>query len=178
MKKNSKKILPYKWAAIVTLWTFLLAVFFSLFSQYVVSNLYSIVVSFLILLIIILTGIVFDIIGIAATAADEAPFHAKAAKKVTGAKEAIYFVRNAGIVSNFSNDVIGDICGIISGSVGALIVFHISRLYPGFNTVLLSILLTAGIAALTVGGKALWEKHCDIQVNGNYPACQQNPVQD
>ncbi|HHX77603.1 MAG TPA: hypothetical protein GX697_04575 [Firmicutes bacterium] len=155
MKKNSKKILPYKWAAIVTLWTFLLAVFFSLFSQYVVTNLHSVVVSFLILLIIIFTGIVFDIIGIAATAADEAPFHAKAAKKVTGAKEAIYFVRNAGIVSNFSNDVIGDICGIISGSVGALIVFHLSRLYPGFNIALLSILLTAGIAALTVGGKAL-----------------------
>lgn len=40
-----------------------------------------ITISFVLLLVIILLGILFDIIGIAATAADEVPFHAMAAKK-------------------------------------------------------------------------------------------------
>ncbi len=155
MGKKLKKKLPYKWALGITFWTFILAMVISLASQIFTESIESVILSFVILFVIILIGVLGDIIGIAATAAEEKPFHAKAAKKVPGAKEAIFFVRNADVVSNFSNDVVGDVSGIVSGTLGALIVFQMRGRYPDMNTVTLSIILTAVIAALTVGGKAL-----------------------
>ncbi len=71
----------------------------------------------------------FDIIGIAVTTAKEMPFHAMAANKVEEAKYAIKLVKNASQVSNFCNDVIGDISGIISGSLGATIIFKLANIY-------------------------------------------------
>ncbi len=74
-------------------------------------------------------NIFFDIIGIAVTTAKEMPFHAMAANKVEEAKYAIKLVKNASQVSNFCNDVIGDISGIISGSLGATIIFKLANIY-------------------------------------------------
>jgi hypothetical protein len=155
MGKRTRKTMPYRWALWITLWTFLLAVLIALASQVLTDWIQSLFLSFLVLAAIILVGVLADIVGIAATAAEEKPFHAKAAKKVPGAREAIFFVRNAGMVSNFANDVIGDISGIVSGSLGALVVFQLKARYPGMNLVTWSIILTAVIAAVTVGGKAL-----------------------
>ena len=75
-------------------------------------------VAFGVLVCFIGLGIVFDIIGVAVTAADERPFHSMAAHKTPGAREALGLIRRANKVSSFCNDVVGDICGIISG------VFH------------------------------------------------------
>ncbi len=109
--------------------------------------------AFLVILFIILINIVFDIIGTAVTAAEETPFHAMASRKMYGAKQAIKLVRNADKVSNFCNDVVGDICGIISGAAGAYIIF---RLIGGHVTVsMIELAVTGMITALTVGGKAL-----------------------
>ncbi len=155
MGKRIKKKLPYKWALWITLWTFLLAIVIALASQFLTEFIGSLILSFLVLITIIIIGVLADIVGIAAAAAEEKPFHAKAAKKVPGAKEAIFFVRNADIVSNFSSDVIGDISGIVSGSLGALVVFQLNARYPDMNIFTWSIILTALIASLTVGGKAL-----------------------
>ncbi|MCL0043818.1 hypothetical protein M1M96_01885, partial [Peptococcaceae bacterium] len=63
----------------------------------------NIALSFIVLIIIIFVGIVFDTFGTAATAAREKPFHAMAAKKVLGAKQSIYLVRNADRVANIAN---------------------------------------------------------------------------
>ena len=41
------------------------------------------------------------------------------------ARQAIYIVRNADRVSNFCNDVIGDISGIISGTAVAFVVLKL-----------------------------------------------------
>ena len=71
------------------------------------------------------TGIVFDIIGVAVTATDESSFHSMAAKKVHGAAHAIRLVRHADRVSSFCNDVVGDICGTVSGAAAASIVFNL-----------------------------------------------------
>ena len=64
----------------------------------------------LILLLFILLGIMFDIIGVAVTAANPKPFNSMAAHRVKGAKEALYLIRNAEKVASFCNDVVGDIC--------------------------------------------------------------------
>ena len=99
-------------------------------------------------------GIVFDIIGVAVTAADPRPFHAMASHKEKGARESLMLLRNAGRVSSVCNDVVGDICGIISGSTAAIIV---TRLQEALNlrSVVFSLAVTALVSGLTIGGKAI-----------------------
>ena len=78
-----------------------------------------------------------------------------AANKVEEGKHALKLVKNASQVSNFCNDVIGDICGIISGAVGSTIIFKLSTKYNLGDSVILGVGVTAFIASFTVGGKAL-----------------------
>lgn len=114
----------------------------------------GLILSFAVLLVIILIGILFDIIGVSVTAAEEKPFHSMAAKKVPEAREALKMLRRAERVSSFCNDVVGDICGVISGSAAAVIA---AKAITGMSPVLGSVvqlLLSAVVAGLTVGGKA------------------------
>ena len=102
----------------------------------------------------ILLGIVFDIVGVAVTASDERPFHSMAAKKVPEAKEALNMLRRADRVSSFCNDVVGDICGVISGSASAVIAAQaVVGLQPLWASAV-QLLMSAVVAGLTVGGKA------------------------
>jgi Hemolysins and related proteins containing CBS domains len=114
----------------------------------------GILVAVIVLVIFILLGILFDIIGVAVTAADERPFHSMAAHREAGAGEALGLLHNASRVSSFCNDVVGDICGIVSGTTGAVIA---ARAQSALNaqTVLFSVGVTALISGLTIGGKAL-----------------------
>lgn len=110
--------------------------------------------SFAVLLVIVLLGIIFDIIGVAVTAAEERPFHSMAAKKVPEAMVAIRMLRKAERVSSFCNDVVGDICSVISGSASAVIV---ARVVMGTQPVIADVIqlfMSALVAGLTVGGKA------------------------
>lgn len=143
-----------KWVLGISIWTFVLGIAFSIIAENLVNSL-DIFLAFLTLIIIILIGIIFDIIGIAVARAEEKPFHSMAAKKIEEAKVAIRLVRNAGPVSNFCNDVVGDISGIISGAVGASLIYKLIDNYGFKNATWLSILMTAFTASLTVGGKAL-----------------------
>ncbi|HHX75067.1 MAG TPA: hypothetical protein GX699_09215 [Firmicutes bacterium] len=155
MGSDARNKSQVRWAVIITAWTFALAVFLGMVTQYLFAGLKSILLATVNLVIIIFVGILFDMIGIAATAADEVPLLAKAAKKTPGAREALFLIRHADRVSNFCNDVVGDIAGIISGSLGALLVLRLVA--GGFfrESPLISIFLTGIISALTVGGKAL-----------------------
>ena len=110
--------------------------------------------AFCVLAFFILLGILFDIIGVAVTAADERPFHSMAAHKAPGAREALKLIRRANKVSSFCNDGVGDICGIVSGATGAVIV---TQLQKSFSTqsVLISVAVTALVSGLTIGGKAM-----------------------
>ena len=87
-------------------------------------------------------------------AADPKPFHSMAAHKEKGAKEAIRLLKNANQVSSFCNDVVGDICGIVSGSTAAVIVVELQR-DLSTTSILISIAVTALISGITIGGKAL-----------------------
>ena len=151
-KKSGKKLTPdYRWIVTIFLLTMLISAAMSLISSNLLGNA-SMAVSFLILICIIAIGILFDIIGVAVTACPEAPFHAMASRKVPEAPDALRLLRSANRVSSFCNDVIGDICGVISGSASAVIAV---RVFSGkSNSALLDLLLSATVAALTVGGKA------------------------
>lgn len=153
----------FKNAMVVGGGTFFLAIGVSFISQYILAGIASLIVAFGLLVIVIFTGVFFDIIGVAATAAREAPLHARAAKKVRGARQAIYLVRNADRVASFSNDVVGDICGTLSGAIGAVIVQRlIARGWSVSNEIVLATIMTAAIAGVTVGGKA-WGKGLAIE---------------
>ena len=117
-KERSRTI---RWVVTIFLVTIVVSGVISLISDEVMEN-SGMAVAFLILLIIVMVGIIFDIIGVAVTSADEKPFHSMAARKVPGAKESIKLLRNAERVSSICNDVVGDICGIVSGSTATVIV--------------------------------------------------------
>ncbi len=112
-------------------------------------------VAFLILLFIIAVGIVFDIVGVAVTSADEKPFHAMASRKVPGAREAIVLLRNAGKVSSICNDVVGDICGVVSGAASASIAARVLSMGSFSWPQAITLAMSALVAGLTVGGKAV-----------------------
>ncbi|MFC7394229.1 hypothetical protein [Scopulibacillus cellulosilyticus] len=155
MKVDIKKSL--KWSISIAVITFVLAALFSIVSNTLLNGV-SWAVGMIIVLIIVLIGIFFDIIGVAATAAHEIPFHAMASEKVKGAKQAITITRNADRVANFCNDVIGDISGIVSGTASAVVVIELMVQFgKGEGSALqntVSVLLTSVVCALTVGGKA------------------------
>lgn len=142
-------------ALIVAFFTFFIALLVSLGSEALMSAINDVRVAIIMLLIIISLGIFFDIIGTAATATIMPPFNARAAKRVFGAKQAVKLVKNADIVANYCNDVIGDIAGTLSGAIGASIVFHLVQRFDFLDTVLTGAVMTSLIASFTVGGKAL-----------------------
>ena len=152
MKKNSKRKEELKWFFQVSFIAFFLSIIFSFISNSAVDVL-SILPAIIILIIVIAIGIFFDIIGVAVTVAKEDEFHARATKKIKGAKTSIYLIRNSSKVSNICADVIGDICGVLSGAISAAISMKIMQ---GFNLEFsIEFIISALVASLTIGGKAL-----------------------
>ena len=151
-KTGKKEHNHYRWALTAFVMAVALSGLLSLSSEAILENA-DLLLALLILALFIGLGILFDIIGVAVTAADPRPFHSMAAHKEKGAKAAIR-LRNADRVSSVCNDVVGDICGIVSGATGAVIV---ARLQKGLNleSVLISVGVTALISGATIGGKAL-----------------------
>ena len=143
-----------KWVITIFFVTIVISGSISALSDTLMEN-SSMAAAFLILLVIILVGIVFDIIGMAVATANEKPFHSMAARKVAGAQEAIRLLRNAERVSSICNDVVGDICGVVSGSASATIAVQILRNFEFTWPQLISLLMSALAAGLTVGGKAI-----------------------
>ena len=92
-------------------------------------------------------------IGVAVTAADPKPFHSMAAHGEKGGREAIRLLNMSNRVSSLCNDVVGDICGIVSGSTAAVIVVELQQSL-NLRSILVSIGVTALISGLTIGGKA------------------------
>lgn len=146
-------------AFLIGLASFFLAIILSLVSQSLLTAIRSVFPALILLLVIIFLGILFDIIGTAVTKATTGPFHAKAARKITGAKESVLLVNHADKVASFCNDVVGDISGTLSGAIGAAIVLRLVQDGFGSSEVLLSTLMTASIAGLTIGGKGLGKNY-------------------
>ncbi len=141
-----------KWILLITSLTFVISMIFSYLSETILKK-SNFAIELLVLLTVILIGIIFDMIGVAVTTCAEHPFHAMASRKIKGAKTAIKLIKNKDKVSSFCNDVIGDICGIVSGTAGVIIATSIAK-----DSIICSLLVTATISSLTIGGKALGKK--------------------
>lgn len=143
----------FKWVFIVTILAFIISIVMTLFSTVMLENV-SLLIAILITFLFILLGIVFDIVGVAVTSGDEVAFHSMSSRKVKGGKIGVKLLKNTSKVSSVCCDVVGDVCGIISGSSGVVIVSLIIKL-TDINELLVSLLVTGLISALTIGGKAL-----------------------
>ena len=152
--KKEEKRRTRNWVITIFFATIAISAAISLVSDFVMGK-SSMIVAFLILLMIVFIGIIFDIVGMAVATADEKPFHAMAARKVPGARAAITLLRNAERVSSICNDVVGDICGVVSGSASATIAAQILRNFDFSWPQIITLLMSALCAGLTVGGKAI-----------------------
>lgn len=110
--------------------------------------------SLILLIVIIVVGVVFDLIGTAVAATKEAPLHAMAGNKVPGAKQAIWLARNADRVASFCNDVVGDISGTLAGAAAATIALNLSKT-SDFLKIFLAALTAALIVSLKRAEKSL-----------------------
>ena len=128
-KSKNKKKSGCSWALRVFLLAVALSALLSFFSSTALEGT-GYAVAIMVLAVFIALGIVFDMIGVAVTAAD------------------------ANQVSSFCNDVVGDICGIVSGSTAAVIVVELQK-DLSTTSILISIAVTALISGITIGGKAL-----------------------
>ena len=150
---KEKKVVEWKWIITISIIAFLISLLFSFLSEVIIPDAH-IVVSIILLIFFITLGIFFDIVGVSVTVADIKTFNSMAAKKVRGASLAVKYIKNANKVSSFMNDVIGDVCGIVSGSTGITVAILISERF-NFNLLAVTIIMTAIISTLTIGGKAI-----------------------
>jgi len=153
-KNKSKSARNGSWVVRVFLLSVCLSALLSFLSEIVLEQT-GFIIAVVVMMCFVGLGIVFDIIGVAVTAADTRPFFSMASHRTKGAKEAIWLINNANKVSSICNDVVGDICGVVSGSASATIAAQILRNFDFSLPQLVSLLMSALVAGLTVGGKAI-----------------------
>ena len=144
--------------------TFVAACLVTLLAQEAMRGL-SILGALMILMFITLAGIISDVVGVAVTVADEVPFHARASKRLRGARQSLWLVRNADRVAALANDVIGDLAGTISGAAVAVLTIRLALGMPEGYDRLVHIGGVALLAGLTVGGKAVGKGYALAHAN-------------
>ena len=157
MKNTKKKKSELGWSFIVLLLAFSLSVIFGIASEFALNGA-SVWIAAVIIIIFIAIAIISDMVGVAIASAEIEPFHAMAAKKVRGAKQAIKLVNNASKVASIASDVIGDVCGILSGAAAASIAIMIDAGSTFYN-VLIATACSALVASLTIFGKSIFKKY-------------------
>ncbi|MDE6667723.1 MAG: hypothetical protein K2K38_05190 [Clostridia bacterium] len=159
-KKNKNAWLI--WGISVFFLSFALTVLFSFLTEISVKGSPA-YVCIIVLLVLLVLNISCDVLANAIISISPEAFHAMASNKIKGAKRAVYFCRNATKLSSIFADVIGDICGIVSGAAGAALVVNVA-VTGGTMELVASIGISAAIGALTVGGKAIF-KHFALKFN-------------
>ena len=152
-EKIKKEKVDVKWIITIVIIAFIISFGLSFVANSTIPNL-SLIFGVIITLLFIFIGILFDIVGVAVTTADEAVFHSMNSRKVKGANVAVKFKKNADKTSSFCCDVIGDICGVISGAAGTTICAILVSKYHT-DLLLTGLVITAIISSLTIGGKAI-----------------------
>lgn len=144
------------WILKIFILTFILSLLFSTVTNVLTVKCNDIVL-FIILLIVIVLGIIFDMVGTSAVISKESTFHSMSSSKIKGSKEALSFIKHKDQIASICNDVIGDICGIISGGLGAVLAISLSSKI-NIPQSIMSIIIAAFISSLTVGGKAIFKR--------------------
>jgi CBS domain containing-hemolysin-like protein len=141
-----------KWLITVLLVSFILSIVMSITSEGIIPHV-NVIIGIIIILVFIFIAVIFDMIGVAITAQEETPFHSMASKKIKGSTHSVKLLKNSDKIASICNDVIGDVCGVVSGSAGVIVANSISDLL-NINYSIVVLLITALIASITITGKA------------------------
>ncbi|MCL2678166.1 MAG: hypothetical protein FWE85_03835 [Clostridiales bacterium] len=157
-RETSGRARALRYALVVAAATFAVAVLLSTGSQFFLTSLRLWYLAFFLLFVVITIGIFFDIIAVAITVADPAPFHSRASRRLPGASQALALIRNPEKSVVFCSDIVGDIIGTLSGGIGAAIIFSLPFVMEEGVSWLPTAVMAGLVAALTVGGKAACKK--------------------
>ncbi len=157
-KTQGLNVSKYKWAVKLFVLSLCLSSVFSLISQSIISSL-GLFFSILTICVFIFISIVFDMVGIAVTSCKEEFFLNEVKAKTKGAETGLNLVQNAEKVCSFCADMIGDVCGILSGAGGGCIILALSgKINNASVVVLVSTLISALVAGVTIFGKAIMKQ--------------------
>ena len=164
--KEKRKKFPkwLTWGLSVFFLSFGLTVIFSFLTELVISDNSPAALCVVVLVVLLILNIFCDILANAIISCKPEAFHSMASNKIKGAKRAVNFCKNASRLGSIFADVIGDICGIVSGAAGAVLATIIAVSGEEVLKLVASIMVSAVIGALTVGGKAFF-KHFAIKFN-------------
>lgn len=165
VKTSAMEVKRYKWAFKMFVVSLCLSSLFSLLSQTVLSHL-GVILAAATIMLFIFVSVVFDMIGIAITSADESFFKTQLENHVKGSTIAIKLKKHSEKVCSFCADVVGDICGILSGAAGACIIMSLAKNISNSSVVILiSTLVSSLIAGLTILFKALMKGYAIKNAN-------------
>lgn len=154
-KKKKKKVPSWvKWGFFVLILSFILSFLFSLLTEVSINDDSPIYVCIIVLVVLLCLNIFCDMLANAVLSCNAEGFNAMASNKIRGAKRAVKFCKNSTKIASVFADVIGDICGIVSGAVGTTFAAYFAFVENDIALMFISIIISALIGALTVGGKA------------------------
>jgi hypothetical protein len=105
---------------------------------------------------VVMFGIISDAVGLAGTRAKVEALLSMASRRVPGAREAVWFVRNAPKVSSVFSDLAGDVSATMAGALAVALVYRTRQFI--FVDWAVATSIAVGIASmLSVGGKALFK---------------------
>ena len=158
MKKENKQKSQkaWIWPVIILVLAFSISFAFGILSEISLSKA-NIIIAIIVIMVFVAISILFDMIGLAVATCQIEPFTAMSARKVKGSKQALILIKNADKGGSIC-DVIGDVCGILSGAAGASIVTKIiTENSSNIKVVLIASLISAIIAGISIFGKAVFK---------------------
>lgn len=119
--------------------------------------------SVLIILFFIVISVVFDMIGVAFTSLGQCDLSKY--KKEQSYEVLVHLAENTDKISSFCGDIVGDICGILSGAGGVSLVLNLNIIETNINFIVTCV-ISSIIAGITIFGKAIMKgyavKNCEL----------------
>lgn len=150
MNKNSTK-----WAFKVFILSISLSIIFSLVSQSLLPSL-SPFFSIFVIVFFVFVSVIFDMVAVAFTSINKEQLDKF--KNENGYVIAVKLCERADKVASFGGDVVGDICGILSGAGGVSLVVNMNIQDTNLNLVV-TCLVSSLIAGITIFCKAIMKTY-------------------
>ena len=154
-----KKKRPVWWFIFILFFTFAVAFGIGLAAE-MFFHADSIVICCVVIFVLLLIAFLGDIVAMAVSYAELPPFTAMASRRIKGAKICIKLINNCDKIASILSDVLGDVCAIISGVVGASMALIIvsGGIFTPFEQTLILVTVTATVSAVAVSVKSLAKK--------------------
>ncbi len=150
MKQNS-----VRWALKTLILSICLSIVFSVISQSLFPHL-SVILSIFIIVFFVALSTIFDMVGVAVTSAKLQSL--KQYENHKAYSTALKLCENTEKISSFCGDVVGDICGILSGAGGISLVLSMHITEPNIYFIV-TCLISSVIAGLTIFSKAIFKSY-------------------